>query len=266
MKQLRRNMRVVKELIRLRFQNLMMFRLGFFGPFFVDGSLFCIQILVFQAVYANVERIGSWEKGEMMLYIGTFSLLNAVNMMIYFFGVNAIPYKIKSGDMDLYLTKPISPLLRLSLEQVNPGSVPLIIMSILIITYGVQTAGIRISPGKLVWYLFWLVIMQVLYYEMEVIIRAISFYITSATSFVQLEEAALGLCMQLPGIAFYGIYKVIFYVILPYGIMATIPVQSIAGEMTAKTAVFGIGIVCIFSAITYLIWINGKKHYNSASS
>lgn len=266
MKQLRRNMRVVRELIRLRFQNQMMFRLGFFGPFFVDGSLFLIQILVFQAVYANVERIGSWEKGEMMLYIGTFSLLNAVNMTIYFFGVNGIPYKIRSGEMDLYLTKPVSPLLRLSLEQVNPGSIPLIIMSILIIAYGVQTAEIQISTGKILPYLFWLLIMQVLYYEMEVIIRAISFYMISATSAQQLEEAALGLCMQLPGIAFYGIYKVIFYVILPYGIMATIPVQSIAGEMTVRTAMFGVSIVCIFSVITCLIWKNGKKHYNSASS
>ena len=107
-------MKILKEMIRLRFQNLMMFRIGFFGPFFVDGSLFAVQLLVFQAVYSKVDRIGNWGSGEMILYIGSFSLLNAVNMVIYFFGVIGIPGKIKSGEMDLYLTKPVSPLFRLT--------------------------------------------------------------------------------------------------------------------------------------------------------
>ena len=57
MMEFKRNVRVIKALIEIRFQNLMMFRLGFFGPFFVDGSLFIIQLMVFQAIYSNVDRI-----------------------------------------------------------------------------------------------------------------------------------------------------------------------------------------------------------------
>ena len=164
---MRKNLRVVRELIRLRFQNIMMFRLGFFGPFFVDGSLFIVQLLVFEAVYGNVEQIGGWGKGEMILYIGTFSLLNAVNMVVYFFGVIGIPWKIKSGEMDLYLTKPVSPLLRLSLENINPGSMPLVIMSIFIILYGAKSAEVVWNMQMLAVYVFWLLLMLVLYYDMQ---------------------------------------------------------------------------------------------------
>lgn len=42
--------------------------------------------MVFQAIYANVETIGPWGKGEMVIFIGTFSLVNAVNMVVYFLG------------------------------------------------------------------------------------------------------------------------------------------------------------------------------------
>lgn len=42
--------RVWKALLKIRFQNLMMFRLGFWGPFFVDGSLFLVQLAVFDAI------------------------------------------------------------------------------------------------------------------------------------------------------------------------------------------------------------------------
>lgn len=266
MKNMKRNFRVLRELVRIRFQNLMMFRLGFFGPFFVDGSLFLIQLIVFRAVYANVDRIGTWGSGEMILYIGTFSLLNAVNMVIFFFGIIELPTKIKKGEMDLYLTKPVSPLLRISFEKINPGSIPLVIMSLCIIAYGGHVAGIAMNVQAAGSYLFWLLVMQILYYEMEVLIRCAAFYLVSNARMEQLEEAGLDLCMKLPGIAFYGIYKFIFYCVLPYGIMATLPVQSLIGEMKLQTAGFGVCVVTAFGALTAFVWRNGVKHYNSAGS
>lgn len=261
-----RNIRVLKELIRLRFQNLMMFRLGFFGPFFVDGSLFAVQLIVFRAVYANVEAIGTWGRGEMIMYIGSFSLLNAVSMVVCFFGVCEIPYKIKSGEMDLYLTKPVSPLLRLTFEKINPGSVPLVIMSVLIIAYGVKVSKLTITAAGVLAYAGWMCLMQILYYEIEILLRVPSFYFVSNARLNQVEEAGLDLCMKLPGIAFYGIYKIVFYCILPYGIMATLPVQSVIGEMDMGMAVHGLIILAVFSFLTAFLWKCGIRHYNSAGS
>ena len=60
---MRNNYRFIKELLKLRMTHLMAFRLGFFGPLFVDTSLFLIQILVFQAIFSNVDKIGSWGQG-----------------------------------------------------------------------------------------------------------------------------------------------------------------------------------------------------------
>ena len=263
---LKKNMRVIRELFHLRFHGLAVFRLDFFAPFFVDGSLFLIQLLAFGAVYSNVDTIGNWGKGEMILYLGTFSLLNALNMTIYFFGINGIPYKVRSGELDLYLSKPISPLLRLTFENVSPGSIPLVLMSICTIVYGVHMLNIQLRMAMIAGYVFWVVIMTILYYEMEVIIRSMSLYIVSMARMEQIEEAGIELCMKLPGIAFYGVYKVIFYLILPYGIMATLPVQCMIGEMNWQIAIYGIAIVILFSVITAFLWKQGLKHYNSASS
>lgn len=265
-KNIKKNLCVLRELLYLRIHGLMVFRFDFFAPFFVDGSLFLIQLLAFRVVYSNVDTIGDWGRGEMILYIGTFSLLNAISMTIYFFGVNSIPYKVRSGELDLYLSKPVSPLFRLTFENISPGSVPLIMMSICIIVYGIHMGNIKITLAGVIGYLFWIMIMAVLYYEMEVMIRSVSLYVVSMARLEQMEEACLNLCMKLPGIAFYGIYKIIFYLILPYGIMATLPVQRITGEMNWQTAVYGTGIVFLFSVITAVLWKQGLKHYNSASS
>lgn len=265
-KHFRKYIRVLKELFYLRFHSLTVFRLDFFAPFFIDGSLFLIQLAAFGAVYANVDTIGGWGKGEMILYIGTLSLLNAVNMTIYFFGVIQIPDKVKSGKLDLYLTKPVSPLFYLTFENISPGSIPLILMSLCIILYGAANLHMKLTVIKAAAYTFWVFIMVILYYDMEVILRSISLYTVSMERLEQIEDAGIDLCMKLPGIAFHGIYKVIFYLILPYGIMATLPVQSMIGEMNLQLALYGIGVVVMFTTITGIIWKRGLKHYNSASS
>lgn len=266
MRNVKKNLRILKELIRIRFQGLMVFRFDFLAPFFVDGSLFVIQLLAFQAIYSNVDSIGTWRNGEMIIYIGTFSLLNALSMTICFFGLIGIPSKVKSGEMDLYLSKPVSPLFRFTFENISPGSVPLIVMSIFIILYGIRVAGFQVKGVTVMAYVFWVLIMEILYYEMEVLIRSVSLYIVSTARMDQVEEAGISLCMKLPGIAFYGIYKVVFYFILPYGIMATLPVQSLIGEMNLKIALQGGGVVACFTVLTCVVWKNGLKHYNSASS
>ena len=266
MNHLKKNLRVLKEMLYLRFHGLTVFRLDFFAPFFIDGSLFVIQLLAFKVIYSNIDMIGNWHQGEMILYIGTFSLLNAINMTLYFFGVNGIPGKVRSGELDLYLSKPVSPLFRLTFEYISPGSIPLILMSICIIVYGVHVLEMQLTVIQIVMYLFWIMIMAVLYYDMEVIIRSISLYIISMARMKQIEEASIDLCMKLPGIAFYGGYKFIFYLVLPYGIMATLPVQSMIGEMNFKLAVYGISVVILFSIVTCIVWKQGLKRYNSASS
>ncbi|MDE7222330.1 MAG: ABC transporter permease [Acetatifactor sp.] len=257
---------ILWELVCLRMQQIMVFRLDFFAPFFVDGSLFAIQLLVFDAIYGNVDRVGTWDRGAMLVYIGTFSLLNSVSMFLCFFGIVGIPEKIRSGELDLYLTKPVSPLFRLTFEQINPGSLPLVCMSLCIIGYGIRIGGIQPEGRHVAAYLLWVLLMAVLYYDMEVLMRSLTFYVTSTSRLDQLEEASLEICMKLPGTTLYGAYKVLFYCVLPYGLMATVPVQSLIGELTWPAALWALGIVTVFSLLTAVTWRMGIRRYESASS
>ncbi|HEY8344995.1 MAG TPA: ABC-2 family transporter protein [Bacillota bacterium] len=97
-------------------------------------------------------------------------------------------------------------------------------------------------------------------------IRTIPFFVLSATNIQEFESAALELCMRVPGVLFTGVFKVLFYFILPYGIMATIPAQiiteSVSGGMMAVSAV----VVVVFTTFALWFWRFGLKHYKSASS
>ncbi len=261
-----RNLRFILTLFKMKQSRMMMYRLSFFGATFVDGSLFVLWLLMFNSIYSQVDSIGGWSRGQMIIFLGTFSLLNAINMTIYFFGVIGIPGKIRSGDLDHYLTKPVNPLLRITFENINLGSAPLIILSIGIIAYGVSLVGMSVSTRTVLMYILFIILMAILYYDMEVIIRIIPFFVISATSIERLEGAAMDLCMRVPGVLFKGIFKVLFYFILPYGIMATIPTQIITNSVSSIMIATSAVVVVVFTIFTQWFWRFGLKHYKSASS
>jgi len=244
----------------------MAFRFSFFGAFFVDGSMFLIQLLMFSSIYSQVDSIGGWDRGQMLFFIGTFSLINALNMTLFFFGLISIPRKISSGQLDLYITKPVRPLLYLSLENINVGSFPLVLGSIGILIYAVLGMTIEITATMIIGYIFLVTLMLILYYDIMVIIRTIVFFVIQASAIERLEGELITLCMKIPGVLFEGAFKVLFYLFIPYGIMATIPTQFFTGSLSVIEFIYAIGIVTAFTVLTLGFWKLGMKNYKSASS
>ncbi|GHU97515.1 ABC transporter permease [Spirochaetia bacterium] len=261
-----RNLRFVLLLIKLRLSHMMVFRISFFGAFFADATLFLVQLLTFNAIYSQVDSIGGWGRGQMLIFIGTFSLINALNMVIYFFGIITIPQKIREGGLDLYLTKPVSPLLRLTFESVDPGSIPLVVFSIAIIAYGVSTEGLIVTPLLALGYTVLTLLMTLLWYDLELILRTIPFLVISADAIERLEGEMLDLNFKIPGVLYKGAFKVLFYFIFPYGIMATVPTQFLSGVLTLSGLAQALGVVVLFTGFALWFWRFGLRHYKSASS
>jgi ABC-2 type transport system permease protein len=263
---MRRNLRFIFLLLKLKLTHMMVFRLSFFGGFLADSMLFLIQILAFNTIYGHIDTIGDWSKGQMMIFIGTFSMLNGINMLVYFFGVLGIPEKIASGELDHYITKPVSPLLRLSFENFDPGSAPLLLLSGVIIAYGVSLEGITLTFPLVLGYSLLVLLMAVLYYDMELILRTIPFFTVAANAITELEGPLLELNFKIPGVLYKGAFKILFYFILPYGVMATVPTQFITGTLSLPGLLQALGVVTVFTVLALRFWRFGLKHYKSASS
>ncbi|NLO84433.1 MAG: ABC transporter permease [Clostridiales bacterium] len=263
---MKKNLRFIWLLLKLKISHLMVFRFSFFGAFFADGVLFLVQLLTFSIIYGQVDTIGNWNRGQMLIFIGTFSMINGLNMMIYFFGLLSIPQKIREGGLDLYITKPGNTLLRLTFESINLGSAPLILLSGGIIAYGVSMLHTVVTLPLVLGYAVMVLLMTLLYYDMELILRTLPFFVLSDNAINRLEGEMLDLNFKIPGVLFKGGFKVIFYFVLPYGIMATVPTQLLSGVLTPLGLVHALGVVVVFTAFALWFWKFGLRHYKSASS
>jgi ABC-2 type transport system permease protein len=245
---------------------MMMYRVDFFAAFVNDGFLFLVQLLAFQAIFSQIDSLGGWSRGQMVIFVGTFSMINALNMLIYFFGVVDIPGKIRRGDLDQYLTKPVDPLLRLTFENINVGSIPLVIMSVLIVCYGVSLAGVEVSFSLGLGYAVLVLLMTLLWYDMELILRTIPFLVISTNGIMHLEDQMLELNFKVPGVLYKGIFKILFYFLLPYGIMSTVPTQFLTRSISLSGVILAVFTAAAFTAFALWFWRFGLRHYKSPSS
>ena len=157
-------------------------------------------------------------------------------------------------------------MLRLTFENINPGTFLLVIFSVLIICYGVSIAGIDVSFSLGLGYSILVLLMTLLYYDMELILRSIPFIVISANGIMRLEDHLLDLNFRIPGVLFKGIFKVIFYFIMPYAVMSTVPTQLLSGTLTSLGLIHALSIAAFFTAFALWFWRFGLKHYKSASS
>jgi ABC-2 type transport system permease protein len=244
----------------------MVFRLSFFGAFFSDGALFIVQLAAFQAIYSQVDAIGDWSRGQMLIFIGTFSMINGLSMLICFFGIVSIPEKIRSGGLDLYLTKPVNPLLRLTFESVNLGSAPLLLLSGGIVAYGIAVEGAAVTAPLILGYSALTLLMTLLYYDVDLILRTLPFFFIGASAIDRMTDNLVILNFRIPGVIYKGFFKVLFWFVLPYGVMATVPTQALTGTLTPRGLLYALGVVALFTAFTLRFWKLGLSRYKSASS
>jgi ABC-2 type transport system permease protein len=257
--------RILLTLLRCRVSRQMMYRLSFWTAFWVDLTYFLIQLLTFGAIFLQVDTIGGWTLPHMVIFVGTFTMLDGLYMCTYFFGVLAIPDKIRTGALDLYLTKPASALFLLSVENMDFGSILVAIPGFMMVAWGVRELNLQITTGLVIGYMVLFACMFLLMYCVMVVLRVAAFWLVRINAFNEMESALVEYSFRVPGLVYQGIWKLILYVLLPYGLMATIPTQFLTGGMQLKHWLLVGAVLAGFWITMTALWEAGLLRYGSAS-
>lgn len=264
--EIRRYFKLAGLLLKFRLNRQMIYSFSFWAALFVDLSVFLIQIAVFSAIFLQADSINGWNRHQLIFFVGTFTILDSLWMCSYFFGVIGIPEKILTGKLDIYIVRPINTLFFVSFENMDLGSILLTIPGIVMLVYSAGKMGIVVTPGKILGYILLICVMLVLIFDLMVILRSAAFWFTRVDSLNEFESEMVNFSFRVPGVVYKGLTKVIFYLILPYGLLATIPTQFFTGMLEGRYWLLTLFVGAMFTFINQLIWKLGLKRYSSASS
>lgn len=260
-----RYFRLYGYFLRFSFSKAMEFRLDFFFRILMDIIYYVVNILFFKVMYLHTDKIVGWREDEMMVFVASYLLVDAINMTIFSSNLWWIPFFINRGDLDYYLIRPVKPLFFLSLREFSANSFINLLMALGFFIYSLMVYQSDLTFSGLALFALLLINGSLLYYCIQMIMIIPVFWTHSSRGFVDLFYS-MGLTMERPDRIFRGWLRTIFTIILPFSLIASFPARLFIEGFDSETFFHLIVVSTVVWMVMIKLWGLGLKNYSSASS
>ena len=244
----------------------MEFKMNFILELFIDfiyyGSLFFFFHVIFQ--YQN--SFGEFNQDAIIIFLILLYIVDSI--YVFFLGGNVfeVNNKVRTGDLDFILTKPINPQFFISFRYVNSYAlISVIILSILLIklTYNYHNEEFIVINYL---YCFLSTILGVIiFYSIEFIIACLAFWFRNF-SYAGWLAGELIKYSRRPDSIYNKWFRNILFTVLPMGMIVSVPARMLLFGPNIKLLFLQFFISISFLLLTILIWNKGLVKYESASS
>lgn len=262
---MKRYLRLYLHFLQFSFSRAMEFRLDFTFRILMDIIYYVVNILLFKILFLHTDLIGGWTEEQMMVFVGSYLLVDSINMTIFATNMWWFPTYINRGDLDYYLIRPVSPLFFLSLREFSANSFMNLILAFAFFVYALTAYSGPFTIGELIGFLLLLLNGTLIYYCIQMLMVLPVFWTHSSRGFIDLFYS-LGIAMERPDKIFKGWLRILFTVILPFALIASYPAKYFIEGLT-KNDLIHLTLVSVGLWIVMLmVWKKALKSYSSASS
>src|SRR3954447_21109694 len=129
------------------------FKTNFILWMVVEVLWFCGQIVFFNIIFGQVDRIGDWTKWEVILLVGTHQMIAQLFQAFFFVNVSNIPELVRTGKLDSLLALPIDSQFAVSTKQFGLDSVLNALLGGVVVIVSLAKLHITPSVGHVLLYL-----------------------------------------------------------------------------------------------------------------
>lgn len=263
----------MKRYIRI---NLILFRNSIIRDLKINGyiissvlfQLFDIvfSILFFDIIFSNVQELGGWNFHQALFLYAFAKLIIVVSTIWTKRGVQSIGRElVRMGDLDFYLTKPVNPMVLVSISKPHVYEFLNLFFIIPLMLYAALKSGINIGYMNVIWFVILFVMAQLLYYFIQILTVVPAFWFIRLWS-LQDILGRLSQFMRYPVNIFPFYLKFLLMVLVPILSVSYIPVSALFYPPKTLYIIAMVALTLAFGFITTRLWKLGLKHYGSASS
>lgn len=260
-----RYLRLYIHFLEFSFSKALQFRLDFSFRIIMDCIYYGVNIYLFKVLYLHTNLIGGWTQEQMMIFIGTYLVVDAISMTVFSNNMWWLPYYINRGELDYYLIRPVSPLFFLSLREFAGNSFINLMIAILFLIYSIATYSHPLGILDLIPYFLLLVNGVLIYYCLQMMMVIPVFWTHSARGFTDLFYT-LGVAMERPHKIYRGWLRIFFTMIIPFGLVASVPAQALIEGLSWQNVLHVTLVTIGLWSLMIFVWRKGLKNYSSASS
>ena len=248
---------------RLSLQSQLEYRINFISGMGIELAWMTIKLTYLVVVMQTGKNIGDLTPDMVMMFIGVYIFMTGIWMFIS--GVNSITGNILSGQFDMLLIKPGSPMFLQTFGSFNYGMCFVnCIAGIILICVSWVNVGIPFTFINAAGFLFYMVLAMILTYAAAMIPALLIYWVTSTGNVYSLF-ASLWDFNNMPMKIYNKTVQNIGTFIIPVFMLTNWSGLFVFGQLSLLEKMWGIIAPFIILAIARIMWVRGLKKYASAN-
>ncbi|MBX9769023.1 MAG: ABC-2 family transporter protein [Bdellovibrionales bacterium] len=262
---LRRYCSIYAGLFRASLSADLQFRTNFTIRIVTDILWYVANILVFEVLFLQMSDLKGWSIQEMRVFLGVLFVVDAFWMIFFSENLDQLSDKIRKGDLDLLLAKPVQSQFMMSCQKVSSAYIGNLLLAFFWLWLSLAHYPADLNPWAVGSLAFSIPLGLLLIYSVRFFFAASALYITRAENLNYLWFQLYRLGMR-PESLYPDWLKVTTTTIFPVAFIASVPTQ-VAIQMTSPAILLWAAVLSIlFLWFTTLFWRRGLRAYSSASS
>lgn len=244
----------------------MQFKLNFVLWIVVELLWFALQLAFIAVIYSHTDRIGDWNKWQVVFLMGTSTFIQQLFSAIFLSNLTQLSELVRTGKLDFMLLLPANTRFLISFRQVDLGGFFNAAVSVCVMLYA--GAKLDLSPSAVQFGGFFLLVLAgvLIHYSLMLILASTSFWTVRAQGIVWGYYSFFNIA-RLPDAAFRGAFRTFFTFALPMLLVANVPAKLLTQKLESIGEILLLvlmsGVLFLFSELT---WRYSIRHYTSASS
>lgn len=240
------------------------YRANFVTRIVTDIFWYAAQIITFETIFLHTDNIGGWTIEQMRVFLGLVFVVDALYMIFFHDNLDKMSERVRKGELDLLLAKPVNSQFMLSFQRISTALVGNLLIGLSWLIYSLSSLpDLQLSR---IWWLCLLIpsgLMSI--YSIRFIFCSMSLLFTRAENIQYLFFQLYKLGMR-PDSIYSPWIRYLILTIIPVALIASVPARSLTAPADFALFLWAPFWSVILVFISHLFWNWCLKNYSSASS
>lgn len=222
------------------------------------------EIVLATALYLYTDKIYSWTKYEFILILGTYFIVDSLFSSVILPNLNELSDRIRTGEMDFFILKPIDTQFLVFTYQVDLGLVFAFGIGVFFILYSLAHLHLPLDLLTVLLYMLLTANGVIIFASITFIISSFAFK-TIKIDYTHNIFLTFAQFARKPFDIYPAILRYIMIFVIPLGFIAYIPAGFLLGKIRYLWSLSFV-ITPLLFLISRLVWNQLIKNYGSSSS
>jgi len=240
------------------------YRVNFLTRIATDIFWYIAQILTFEVLFRHTPKIGDWNLEQMRVFLGVMFVVDGLYMIILSENLDQFSEKVRKGDLDLLLAKPVNSQFMLSLQKASTAMIGNLMLGTAWFIYALVSLP-QFEWLRLLWLLVLIPCGLVALYAMRFVMAstAVIFARSENLQFIWYQIYRLGMR---PDSIYVPWFKWMILTVIPVGVIASVPSRALLEPPQWGLFAWAVVLAGILIYLSNKFWKFALKFYSSASS